>query len=171
MPGHRPLGALRVAMLAALLLAGVVQAQGRLPRELANYPAKAVRFVVPSSPGGGADVLARSIGLRMAEAFGKPVVIENRSGVEMVHVPYKGAGDSTAATIAGQVHLIFSSPNALMPQVKAGRLRALGVTSARRCGDAPVTAWHPGVAAPQGSHYTSASDAGHSCSDPWRRPR
>jgi tripartite-type tricarboxylate transporter receptor subunit TctC len=47
-------------------------------------------------------------------------------------VPYKGAGDSTAAAIAGQVHLIFSTPNALVPQVKVGRLRALGVTSARR---------------------------------------
>ena len=80
MTGHRPRGPLPVAIAAALLLAGAAQAQSRLPRELANYPAKALRFVVPSSPGGGADVLARSIGPRMAEVLGKPVVIENRSG-------------------------------------------------------------------------------------------
>ena len=65
------------------------------------------------------------------------------TGTDLVHVPYKGAGDSTAATIAGQVHLIFSSPSALMPQVKAGRLRALGVTSARRL---PVIPEVPSIA-------------------------
>ena len=238
MRGHRLRGARPIAIFAGLLIANAAQAQSRLPREPENYPAKAVRFIVPSSPGGGADVLARSIGPKIAEIFGKPVVIENRAGaggiigyemaaqapadgytllivaggytlnpslyaklpydtlkdfervsliacapnllvvipsvpvasvseliafakakpnylnyassgvgttsylsaeifkamtgVEMVHVPFKGAGDSTAAVIAGQVHLIFSTPNALMPQVKAGRLRALGVTAARR---------------------------------------
>jgi tripartite-type tricarboxylate transporter receptor subunit TctC len=50
----------------------------------------------------------------------------------MVHVPYMGAGASTAAAIAGEVHLIFSSPNALMPHAKTGRVKALGVTAARR---------------------------------------
>ena len=70
-------------------------------------------------------------------------IFKAMTGVEMVHVPYKGAGDSTAATIAGQVHLIFSSPSALMPQVKAGRLRALGVTSARRL---PVIPEVPSIA-------------------------
>src|SRR6201999_179843 len=38
------------------------------------------RFVVPSTPGGGADILARAIGPKMSEGFGKPVVIENRAG-------------------------------------------------------------------------------------------
>ena len=46
----------------------------------ADYPAKPIRFVVPSTPGGGADVLARSIGQKLSEALGKPVVIENRAG-------------------------------------------------------------------------------------------
>jgi tripartite-type tricarboxylate transporter receptor subunit TctC len=54
------------------------------------------------------------------------------TGADMVHVPYKGAGASTAAAIAGEVHLIFSSPNALMPHAKTGRVKALGVTAARR---------------------------------------
>jgi len=51
-------------------------AQGRAPA--ADYPSRPVRFVVPSSPGGGADVLGRILAPRLAEAVGKTVVIENR---------------------------------------------------------------------------------------------
>ena len=218
-------------------------------RDARDYPAKPIRFVVPSTPGGGADVLARSLGPGLADGLGKPVVIENRagaggiigyeiaaqappdgytmlivaggytlnpslyaklpydtlrdfarvsliacapnllvvqgsvpvksvqeliafakakpgylnyassgvgttsylsaeifkwmSGVSMTHVPYKGAGATTAAVIAGEVHLTFSTPNALMPHARTGRLRALGVTSARRL---PVIAEVPTIA-------------------------
>jgi tripartite-type tricarboxylate transporter receptor subunit TctC len=231
--------ALRWALLAATLaVTAGAQAQGRAQREAADFPTKPLRFVVPSTPGGGADILARAIGPKMAEGLGKPVVIENRAGAggiigyeivaqappdgytllivaggytlnpslyaklpfdtvrdfervsqiacapnllvvhgsvpvksvqeliafakakpkflnyassgvgttsflsgeifklmtgtDMLHVPYKGAGASTASTIAGETHLIFSSPSALMPHAKTGRVRALGVTSARR---------------------------------------
>ncbi|MES2562559.1 MAG: tripartite tricarboxylate transporter substrate binding protein [Pseudomonadota bacterium] len=227
-----------MSLLAMLLMTSSAQAQGRAQQSDTAYPVKPIRFVVPSSPGGGADVLGRFLGSRLSEAFDKPVVIENRAGaggiigyeivakappdgytllivaggytlnpslylklpydtmndfervslvscapnllvvhssvpvqsvqelialakgkprylnyassgvgttsylsgeifkartgVDMVHVPYKGAGESTAAVIAGQVHLIFSTPSALLPQAKAGRVRALAVTSARR---------------------------------------
>ena len=49
-------------------------------REATIYPMKSIRFVVPSTPGGGADVLARSIGPKLSEGLGKSVVIENRAG-------------------------------------------------------------------------------------------
>lgn len=52
--------------------------------------------------------------------------------VEMVHIPYKGAGAATAAVVAGQVQLLFTSTGAAMPHIKSGRLRALGVTTAKR---------------------------------------
>src|SRR6185436_14643000 len=45
-----------------------------------DYPTKPIRFVVPSTPGGGADVLARSLGPKLSENLGKSVVIENRAG-------------------------------------------------------------------------------------------
>lgn len=242
---------MRVVVILIVLLAFAPHAESQVRAQggAADYPSKPIRFVVPSSPGGGADVLARALGTKLAEGYGKPVVIENRAGaggiigyeivakappdgytilivaggytlnpslyaklpfdtvrdfeqvsqvtcapnllvvhstvpvasvkeliafgkakpkflnyassgvgttsflsgeifklmtgVDMVHVPYKGAGEATSAVIAGQVHLIFSSPNALMPHAKTGRLKALGVTSARRL---PVISEVPTIA-------------------------
>jgi tripartite-type tricarboxylate transporter receptor subunit TctC len=54
------------------------------------------------------------------------------AGVEIVHVPYKGSGQAIIDLMSGQVDLNFDSVPAVLQQVKAGRLRALAVTSARR---------------------------------------
>ena len=54
------------------------------------------------------------------------------AGVDMVHVPYKGAGPALVDVIAGQVHMTFASVLSSLPHVKSGRLRPLGVTSAQR---------------------------------------
>ncbi len=45
-----------------------------------TFPQKAIRFVVPFPPGGATDGLARILGEKMAEAWGQPVVIDNRPG-------------------------------------------------------------------------------------------
>lgn len=44
------------------------------------YPAKAIRIIVPYTPGGTSDILARSIGQKLNQAWGQPVVVENRAG-------------------------------------------------------------------------------------------
>lgn len=54
------------------------------------------------------------------------------TGVNMVHVPYKGAGPALIDVMAGNVHLTFGSVLSSLGHVKSGRLRALGVTSASR---------------------------------------
>lgn len=54
------------------------------------------------------------------------------SGTRMTHVPYKGDAPAIADLMAGQLHALLLSGPALMPQVKAGRLRALAVTTAER---------------------------------------
>jgi tripartite-type tricarboxylate transporter receptor subunit TctC len=58
-------------------------------------------------------------------------------GGEMVHVPYKEGGLALSDVMAGQTQFMFYHPAAVMPQVKAGKLRALGVSSARRTAAAP----------------------------------
>ena len=212
---------------------------------LANdYPAKSIRLVVPAAPGGGADFLARIVGVKLGELVGQSVVVDNRAGASgtiaadntakstgdgytvlmgqstsiviapqlypklpydtlrdlkavtlvaevpnvmvvhpsvpantvkdlialakakpdmlnfgssgngapshlagemfksatgtrLVHVPYKGAGPAVNALLAGEIQVMFAPIVAVLPQVKAGRLRALGVTSAKRSAAAP----------------------------------
>lgn len=45
-----------------------------------SYPAKPIRFVVPYPPGGASDVTARIIGQKLSEAWGQPVIVDNRAG-------------------------------------------------------------------------------------------
>lgn len=46
----------------------------------ADYPAKPIRFVVPTSPGGGVDTVARLVGQKLTEAWGQQVIVDNRGG-------------------------------------------------------------------------------------------
>ena len=54
------------------------------------------------------------------------------SRTRMLHVPYKGAGPAVIDLLAGNVDIMFSNPTAAVPHVKAGRLRALGITGRKR---------------------------------------
>ena len=54
------------------------------------------------------------------------------TGIEMAHVPYKGAGPAVSDLIAGQIPLMFADISAALGHVRAGRLRALGVTTRAR---------------------------------------
>jgi len=59
------------------------------------------------------------------------------AGVKMNHIPYKGGGPAVVDTIGGQVQLTFANLLAVLPHVQGGKLRALGVTSAKRSSAAP----------------------------------
>ena len=201
-----------------------------------NYPTRAIRFIVPTAPGGGPDVVARLISPRLTELLGQQVVVENRAGASgmigtelvakaepdgytqlghtssypataaireklpfdparsivpvatvaktplvlvvhpslpaksvkelvalaktnpgklnyssagtggnnhfaaslfasaagisltLTHIPYKGVTEASVSVMSGEVELLFASSPAVSPQVKSGRLRALGVT-------------------------------------------
>jgi tripartite-type tricarboxylate transporter receptor subunit TctC len=210
---------------------------------VAGYPDKPIRFIVPVSPGGGSDLLARTIGIKLSEILGQSVIVDNRPGasgnigaeivaksspdgytiviettvlitapmlyravpfdpskdfapitlaarvphvlvvnpklqatslmefivlvrsrpaalnyssagkgspihlaaelfksrahLDIVHVPYAGGGPANAAVIGGQVDLTFGNITAVLPHIRAGRLRALGITSVKRSSAAP----------------------------------
>jgi tripartite-type tricarboxylate transporter receptor subunit TctC len=57
--------------------------------------------------------------------------------VTMTHIPYKGSGPSVTALVTGEVQTIFSGPGAAMPQIKAGKIRALAVTTIKRARELP----------------------------------
>jgi tripartite-type tricarboxylate transporter receptor subunit TctC len=59
------------------------------------------------------------------------------TGVDMVHVPYKGAQPALTDVIAGQAQLMFATSASVIPYIKAGRLRALAVTTAQRSASVP----------------------------------
>lgn len=59
-------------------------------------------------------------------------LFKRMAGVEIVSVAYKGGGPSVIALMAGEVQIYFATIPAALPQVKAGRLRALAVTSSKR---------------------------------------
>lgn len=58
--------------------------------------------------------------------------LKSMAGIQMVHIPYKGSAPAVAAVMGGEASLTFSTTPAALPHVKAGRLRAIGVTSAKR---------------------------------------
>ena len=225
---------------ARFCLAGVVFVVASMQPTLAqDYPAKAVRLIVPYAAGGTADMLARAIGQKIGQSFGQQVIIDNRpgaggnigadlaakaapdgytllmgtvathainpnlypnmpydaardfapivliatlpnllvvhpslpvrsvkelielakakpgelafasagngtsqhlsgelfkkmTGVDMIHVPYKGSAPAVTDLVGGQVQLMFDNIPSSLPQVRAGKLRALAVTGPRR---------------------------------------
>lgn len=214
------------------------------------YPSKPVRFVVPYTPGGGTDLMARALAQRMSENMSQSVIVENRAGaggnlgmefvarsapdgytialaltaqyvvnpalypklpydpvkdyapimlvarnpyvlivhptvpaktlkellalakaragqltfsssgngsgahlsgemlktlgkVNLLHIPYKGAGALLPDLIAGQIHMSFVTWSSVGPHVKSGRLRPLGVTTVKR---SPALPDYPAIA-------------------------
>ena len=61
-----------------IIIAGILLCAGRTMAQ--DYPAKPIRFIIPLAPGGGGDILARSIAQKLNEKWGQPVIVDNRPG-------------------------------------------------------------------------------------------
>ena len=90
-------------------------------------------------------------------------LFKTMAGVDILHIPYKGAGPAYNDVMAGTVTMMFANMPSMLPQVKSGKLKGLGVTSAERSKAAPeipaigetvpgyvATSWY-GIGAPAGT--------------------
>ena len=124
-----------------------------------SVPAKTVKeFVAYAKANPGRLSFGSAGTLHLAGEMFKQI-----AGVEMTHVPYKGAGPALTDLLSGHIQVMFDALGTALPPVKAGLLRALGVSSAQRVADLPdvptiaesgypdyiVSVWF-GVAAPAG---------------------
>src|SRR5438045_4003992 len=119
--------------------------------ELIDYLKKNPGKVFYATPGAGTSIHLAAELLKMM------------SGTDMTHVPYKGSAPAMMDVIGGQVQLMFDNTVTAWPQVQAGKVRALGVTTKQRLKSAPdvpaiaeflpgfeANAWH-GIFAPAGT--------------------
>lgn len=59
------------------------------------------------------------------------------SGIQWVHIPFKGSGPSTAALMAGEVDFVFGSASSMISAIQAGKIKPIGITGSRRYSELP----------------------------------
>jgi tripartite-type tricarboxylate transporter receptor subunit TctC len=96
-----------------------------------SLPAKNVRELIAIAKARPGKLNYASSGLGSSNQMAGEL-FKLMAGVNIVHVPYKGNSPALTDTIAGQVEMIFSGVPLLVPHLEAGRIRAIGIGSAKR---------------------------------------
>jgi tripartite-type tricarboxylate transporter receptor subunit TctC len=137
---------------AVRILTLVAIAAGTADGRAQAWPARPVRVLLGYTPGGANDGALRPLARLLEVSLGQPIIIEYKpgtsgiagphhmageyfkrvSGASLQHVPYKGGAQAMNDLMGGQIPLLFSSMGPAVGPVKAGRIRALAVTTARR---------------------------------------
>ena len=137
----------------------------RVPNVMEIYPglpAKTVsEFIAYAKKNPGKVIMASSGSGTSVHLSGE--LFKSMTGVDMIHVPYKGAGPALVDLIGGQVHVLFDNLPSSIEYIKSGKLRALAVTTLKRATALPdvptvndtvpgyeASAWF-GMGAPKGT--------------------
>ena len=127
-----------------------------------SLPAKSIpEFIAYAKANPGKVILASSGSGTSVHLSGE--LFKSMTGIDMTHVPYKGAGPALPDLIGGQVHVMFDNMPSSIEFIRSGKLRALGVTTSKRSAQLPnvptvaetvpgyeASAWF-GMGAPKGT--------------------
>jgi tripartite-type tricarboxylate transporter receptor subunit TctC len=101
-----------------------------------SVPANNVRELIKLAKSKPGQLNYASVGAGSPNHLGVEM-LKFMTGIDMVHIPYKGTAPAVTDLIAGQVSLMFNSMPSVLPQVQAGRLKGIAVGSAKRSPAAP----------------------------------
>jgi tripartite-type tricarboxylate transporter receptor subunit TctC len=103
-----------------------------------NFAPSSVSELVAVAKANPGKVTYASVGAGSSNHL-NALLLSGRTGIEMTHVPYKGGAPMMIDLVGGQVNVMFVSAPQAIPQVKAGRIKALAIGSARRIEQLPDT--------------------------------
>lgn len=101
-----------------------------------SVPVKSVRELIAFAKARGGQLVLASAGTGSAGHLSLEM-LKTMAGIDILHVPYKGAAPSMVDLVAGHAHLSFLAWSTAGGHAKTGRLRALGITSAKRAAVLP----------------------------------
>lgn len=97
----------------------------------ASFPAKTVKDLIALAKAKPNSLTFASAGNGSSTHLA-PELLKSTAGIQMTHVPYKGGGPALIAVISGEVSMYFSSVVAATPQINAGKVRPIAITSTKR---------------------------------------
>jgi tripartite-type tricarboxylate transporter receptor subunit TctC len=117
------------------------------------FPAKDVRELIAYAKANPGKVSFGSSGIGAA-AHLTTELLKQTAGIDMVHVPYKGTAPALQGVMANDIQILVDVPSSMMPHVRSGKIKALGMFSKARIGGAPEV---PTVAEAGGPPIESAT--------------
>ena len=101
-----------------------------------DFPAKDVKELIAYARANPGKISFGSSGVG-ASAHLTTEMLKQAAAIDMVHVPFKGTAPALTALLAGDIQVLVDVPSSMMPHARAGKLRALGMFSAKRIAGAP----------------------------------
>lgn len=101
-----------------------------------SVPARTIRELVASAKAQPGKFTYGSGGVGNVMHFA-PEIFNVMAGTQLTHVPYKGVGQAITDLLGGRIDLCFGPATALLPHIKAGKLKALGITASTRWSELP----------------------------------